>query len=126
MEEQALAHYGILGMKWGVRRSEAELARARGKRTSNSSSDSAVEQPAAKRSKSVSEMSDDELRKTVQRLQLEKQYRDLSPKQVSTGKKIVNKILKEVVVPAATEVGKNLVKEEFNRLAKEIQKKSKK
>lgn len=127
MEEQALVHYGILGMKWGVRRSKAELARARGKKTSDSGDDSDdKKQTTAKRSKSISEMSDDELRKTVQRLQLEKQYRDLSPKQVSAGQKIVDKILKDVVVPAATEVGRNLLKEEFGKLAKEIQKKSKK
>lgn len=127
MEEQALVHYGILGMKWGVRRSKAELARARGKKTSDSGDDSDdKKQTTAKRNKSISEMSDDELRKTVQRLQLEKQYRDLNPKQVSAGQKIVDKILKDVVVPAATEVGRNLLKEEFGKLAKEIQKKSKK
>ena len=127
MEEQALVHYGILGMKWGVRRSKAELARARGKKTSDSGDDSDdKKQTTAKRSKSISEMSDDELRKSVQRLQLEKQYRDLNPKQVSAGQKIVDKILKDVVVPAATEVGRNLLKEEFGKLAKEIQKKSKK
>lgn len=127
MEEQALVHYGILGMKWGVRRSKAELARARGKKTSDSGDDSDdKKQTTAKRSKSISEMSDDELRKTVQRLQLEKQYRDLNPKQVSAGQKIVDKILKDVVVPAATEVGRNLLKEEFGKLTKEIQKKSKK
>jgi len=27
-----LVHYGVLGMKWGVRRSPAELARAGGER----------------------------------------------------------------------------------------------
>lgn len=31
LSEEELEHYGIKGMKWGVRRTEAQLARARGK-----------------------------------------------------------------------------------------------
>lgn len=114
MSNNELLHYGILGMKWGVRRTPAQLARARGERTTDSggskpkASSSSSKSSSSKRS--VSEMSDDELRKTVQRLQLEQQYRNLNPQKVSTGKKIVDKILKDVVVPAATEVGRNAFK----------------
>ena len=111
MEQNELAHYGILGMKWGIRRTEAQLARARGKTKSDDADDNEKKTSSASSSKkkSVSEMSDDELRKAVNRLQLEKQYRDLSPKNVSAGQRFVNKVMKDVVVPAATEVSRNMV-----------------
>ena len=68
-------------------------------------------------------MSDDELRKAVNRLQLEKQYRDLykelNPKQVSLGKKFVDKVL----APALTESAKNITKDMLNSLAKDLTKK---
>ena len=35
MESNALQHYGILGMKWGIRRSEAQLARLKAKRAAS-------------------------------------------------------------------------------------------
>ena len=35
MVNNELCHYGVLGMKWGVRRSKAELARARSKAYNN-------------------------------------------------------------------------------------------
>lgn len=124
MEQNTLAHYGILGMKWGVRRTPEELARARGKTPSETSEDTkeSSKKTSSSTKKKVSEMSDDELRRVVQRLQLEKQYRDLTPKQVSTGQKIVNKILKDIVIPSATEVGKQVVKTEFEKLAKKTKK----
>lgn len=59
---------------------------------------------------SVKEMSDDELRKVVNRLMLEQQYKKLKPEQISKGKKFVDSIMKNVIAPAATEVGKNVVK----------------
>ena len=56
-------------------------------------------------------MSDEELRRVVNRLQLEQQYRQLRPEQVSAGKKFVDKVMNDVVAPAATEVGKNMLKD---------------
>lgn len=78
-----LVHYGILGMKWGIRRTPAQLSRDR--RTHKKSSD---------KKKNVKEMSDDELRRTVNRLQLERQYSQLSSGNVSKGREYVQKIIK--------------------------------
>lgn len=115
MENLELQHWGIKGMKWGVRRyqnKDGSLTPAGRKRYSEGGKvgeDSSSSTSPKK--KSVSEMSDEELNKAVRRLQLEKQYRDLSPKTVSKGKQFVDKVLNDVIVPAATEAGKQLVRD---------------
>lgn len=81
-----LMHYGILGMKWGVRRSDAQLARARGSR--KTSSEQHEDYTKAHSKKSVSSMSDRELRERNNRLQMERQYADLTKKE-NVGKKLV-------------------------------------
>ena len=151
MMNDELYHYGILGMRWGVRRyqkkdgtltnsgkkrydKEMERLKAEEKVIKNKKrTQSKLEKLEAKRKsveelkknsnkpkeKSVKEYSDAELREIVNRLQLEKQYKDLSPKQVSIGKTVVNRIVKNVVVPAAEEMGKQVVK---SLMTKEINK----
>lgn len=110
-----LYHYGIKGMKWGIRRTEAQLARARGQRPSSESASKNTSATAKAKSstparKKVSEMSDDELRQAVQRLQFEQQYRKLNPEKVSAGKKFATKVMNDVVVPAVTEVARNTLR----------------
>ena len=87
----ALFHHGILGMKWGVRRSQAQLSRAKGSSKSSSS----------EQKKNVKDMSDDELRRTVNRLQMEKQYSQLSSSNVSKGREYASKIIKAGTTVAA-------------------------
>lgn len=125
MEQNELAHYGILGMKWGIRRTEAQLARARGKTKSDDADDNEKKTSStSSKKKSVSEMSDDELRKAVNRLQLEKQYRDLSPKNVSAGQRFVNKVMKDVIVPAATQASQQMIREALTNATKKKKKQS--
>lgn len=82
--ENSLYHYGILGMKWGRRRTPAELARARRSKPKSETPDR----------NSVKTMSDDELRRRVNRLQMEQQYTKLTGGEVSRGKQYVDKIIK--------------------------------
>lgn len=91
MSEQYLEHHGILGMKWGVRRSEAQLARARGH-----SKRSEDEQEKAKRKtdlKNRRTMSDADLEKRIERLKMEQKFKDLTEDDIAPGKKHVSEIL---------------------------------
>lgn len=85
--EALLQHHGILGMKWGVRRTPEQLARASGKRGS---------------SDEIKKMSDSELRSKINRLQMEKQYKQLTSSEISVGRKFVQDVLTNAAKQTAT------------------------
>lgn len=90
-----LKHYGVLGMKWGVRRSREELRRARRKRMDDIDRRSSADSKRAKKlkKKKMDELSNEELKDLNQRLQLERQYKDLRKSELSGGKRIVTKLV---------------------------------
>lgn len=104
-----LYHYGILGQRWGVRRTQAQLDRNNQKK--KTSEDSVKNKEKSNSSDSITKMSNDELNAIVRRLELEKRYRDLNPKTVSAGKKFVDAIIKKTVLPAATDASKQILKD---------------
>lgn len=137
----ALYHHGIKGMRWGIRRFqnkdgsltpagqkrrsrlEGELAQLKGKKTRSKAGETKTkkEEP---RKKTVSEMTDDEVRARINRMQLEKNYYDTAkslaqsnPKKVSAGKRFLNTLGKDVLAPAAVNAGKawaeNFLKEKL-------------
>lgn len=63
----------------------------------------------SQRSKSVSEMSDQELQRLVNRMNLERQYARMNPKQMSTGEKFIKSLGNDVVAPAAKDVGRRVL-----------------
>ena len=113
-----LQHYGVLGMKWGVRRTPAQLGRSSNGSTKRKRFSIGVKksvpkqdiQSKKKKKKTIKDLTDDELRQKINRLRMEQEYRNLSPAQISTGKKVVDRILKNVVTPAAEDVAKQLTK----------------
>lgn len=81
-----------------------------GKKTDDGKSETAPKK------KSVSDMSDEELNQVVRRMQLEQQYSSLKPDKFSAGKEFVDKVL----LPAASEAGKNLLREFIIKQGKEL------
>lgn len=97
MENYELYHHGILGMKWGVRRTEAQLARARGKKN-----EASEDYNNAHTKKNVKSMSNKELKDRIARLQMEKQYSQLTAKEKSSGLKFVTDVLSGAAKQTAT------------------------
>lgn len=103
MERNELTHYGILGMKWGVRRSKSQLARAKGSSKKSSSDENTSEDyKKAHSSKSVKTMSDRELRDRINRIQMEKQYKQLTSSETSAGRKFVQDVVLNAAKQTAT------------------------
>ncbi len=98
MDNNYLIHYGVLGMKWGVRRTPEQLARARRRSMTD---ESHKDYKKAHTPKSIKSMSDAELRNRLNRLQMERQYSQLSESNVSKGKEYAQKVFKAGTTVAA-------------------------
>ena len=106
MGNDYLAHYGILGMKWGVRRyqnKDGTLTSAGKKRYRERSKTDKYHKDykRAHSPKSVKDMSDAELRNRLSRLQMERQYSQLSESSVNKGKEYAQKVFKAGTTVAA-------------------------
>lgn len=82
ISDSVLEHYGIRGMRWGIRRRNPS-----GREHKDSSSIRSL------RGKKVGELSNEQLRQLNQRLQLEQTYKGLNSRDVSSGRKFVGDIL---------------------------------
>ena len=75
-----LQHVGVLGMKWGRRKA----------RTPSEDHISAL---SGLKGKQVHELSNAQIRKAAERIQLERQYKSLTTKEKSAGRKMIEDIL---------------------------------
>lgn len=85
-----LYHYGVLGMKWGIRRNRSKLPQNKRQKSMASEDSRKVSNI---RKKSIDQMSNQELRDANNRLQLERQYKDLT-KKTNVGKKAVDTFIR--------------------------------
>jgi hypothetical protein len=91
---RVLEHYGVKGMRWGVRkdRRTSGRRRTRGGRSSLPTSKD-HRRSVAIRKKRVSQMSNDELKIVLNRLRLEKEFKQLSATTMQRGRREVGKAL---------------------------------
>jgi hypothetical protein len=126
-----LKHYGVKGMRWGVRKDRVGRARSAAKQdTKDNKSKVHVERvihvPIG-RKKKVSKMTTDELRARIERLELEKRVRDLESgkpaQQVQKGKTFTSRMMERsgeifvstMVTAAATVIANRMIKERFGQ-----------
>jgi hypothetical protein len=86
MKYLELKHFGVLGMHWGVRRGANSVK-------TNPKTHKGLHIRLKKKEDPTKNMDDKQLRERLNRLQMEKQYSELTKKKVSKGRIAVTKIL---------------------------------
>lgn len=119
---ESLYHFGVLGMRWGRRRGKTgSLKKSVSDRITkyndhrNNSSDDYKKNVDLKK-KRINELSNAELKSLNERLQLERNYKDLSAKDVSKGRKFAQEILREVTKEIIKENVKDTMKTGIKRV----------
>lgn len=139
-----LCHHGTKGQRWGIRRfqnydgtrtplgrirrRELEGYSGKSSRSTKTNQKERVSKPNPKNTvQRVKEMTDAEIDARFNRLtkeknliELERRMSSLSKPELSGGRKFVNKMLNDAIVPAATDAGRTILKEWLTQTGREV------
>lgn len=117
-----LEHFGVRGMRWGVRKRSGSDKSSDDKGNKGDDGDSTKKESSKKtgdsdsshgkktsnKKQDVNELSDAQLRDALNRLQMEKQYRELTsapPGKLAAGKKFAQQAIRQIAMQQAVAVG---------------------
>lgn len=106
--ENDIMHYGVLGMKWGVRKKKAQavsgktsakksVSRKEQKKRADSKTSPDYNESKFVRNRNVKSMSNADLKKAINRMQLEQQYKQLSQNDKSAAQKMGEQFVKSLI-----------------------------
>ena len=107
--DNELKHYGVKGMKWGVRRAS---------RRRPPSADHVRAKELKK--KKLSQLSNAELKELNNRMNLESQYKNLKRQNVSAGRKFIQDVVRETAKNTASEYARKYTKKGINYVSSNI------
>ena len=123
MANEELMHYGVPGMKWGVRKSPQSSGGSKLKSTKSKYDEWREKRKASKEAKEaskpkkrkLSELSDEELARRIRRAQMEDQYKQLRPEQATKGEGFTKTTFNKVIKPAAISSGERFLKNALDK-----------
>ena len=96
--DEFLAHFGVRGMKWGVRKNRGGSGSTTDEtgqtKQATSSNTHAKGGSSSVKKVNIKELSDDELRRMINRMQMEQQLKQLTAAETKKGGSAINEILK--------------------------------
>lgn len=103
-EEEEFAHYGVKGMKWGIRKDRYSGKRRKYKKSDEPDDSEDYKNAKSIGKKSLNQMTNEEIRQLNQRMQLENQNKQLLEQRRSAGQKFVSDTGRNVLNQSTSQV----------------------